>query len=652
MNPAPLTKSRFTLATECPRKLVYDGDPRYANTRANDEFLESLARSGHQIGALAKALYPEGIEIRAPSLEEQIDETMRHLQNSSVTLFEATFRVENLVVRTDILVKSGTAIRLIEVKSKSLDPDRAEKLFRSKTGIRSKWLPYLRDAAFQTHVVRRAYPLWVVHPYLMLVDPTVVCADALGTRVRASKRGRQVTVALDPDLRFQDIRPSILVTHDIASEVDQVLAGAMETGDTTLDFDSFVDQVASSLAQGKDPEPRPGPQCRSCEFYCPPHLRTDTNRSGWAECMEICYREPVSVPRTATVFGLYSDRETAQRVASGLFLLSPLDESHIGLKEDLRSISLSHRHHLQVLEAQSRAAARFLRSDVLREAFATWRFPLHFIDFETARPCLPFHVGRKPNELLLFQFSHHTLEADGRLTHRTQILATEPGQLPNALVVSALREALQHDDGTVIHWWDHERTVLEDLREQFEGSANSGHQTLIPFVDSLLEKAPEGRLVDLGRLVAETAFFTGTGGSSSIKKVLPAVLDLSDFLRHRYSAPIYGTEAMRSLNFAAGWIWWRKEGERVVDPCALLEPLFPDAELDEILTSAESAGSSPVDFVNNGGAAMVAYGELQRTDLPSLERRQYERALLRYCELDTLAMVMVYEALREWVTTA
>ena len=54
-------------------------------------------------------------------------------------------------------------------------------------------------------------------------------------------------------------------------------------------------------------------------------------------------------------------------------------------------------------------------------------------------------------------------------------------------------------------------------------------------------------------------------------------------------------------------------------------------------------------FVANGGAAMVAYGQLQQRGLPAEERRRLEGQLLRYCELDTLAMVMVYEALREWV---
>ncbi len=54
--------------------------------------------------------------------------------------------------------------------------------------------------------------------------------------------------------------------------------------------------------------------------------------------------------------------------------------------------------------------------------------------------------------------------------------------------------------------------------------------------------------------------------------------------------------------------------------------------------------------MSHGGAAMLAYADLQRPDLPAAERLRLEGQLLRYCELDTLAMVMVYEALREWVS--
>jgi hypothetical protein len=46
---------------------------------------------------------------------------------------------------------------------------------------------------------------------------------------------------------------------------------------------------------------------------------------------------------------------------------------------------------------------------------------------------------------------------------------------------------------------------------------------------------------------------------------------------------------------------------------------------------------------------MIAFATLQDSTRPAAEREELREQLLRYCELDTLAMVMVYEALREWV---
>ena len=47
--------------------------------------------------------------------------------------------------------------------------------------------------------------------------------------------------------------------------------------------------------------------------------------------------------------------------------------------------------------------------------------------------------------------------------------------------------------------------------------------------------------------------------------------------------------------------------------------------------------------INNGGAALTAYAMMQFKHMSSQERDKISQALLRYCELDTLTMVMIYE---------
>ena len=67
------------------------------------------------------------------------------------------------------------------------------------------------------------------------------------------------------------------------------------------------------------------------------------------------------------------------------------------------------------------------------------------------------------------------------------------------------------------------------------------------------------------------------------------------------------------------------------------QELLESMEADDDLTIAE------------GGAATTAYARLQFDNILPNERNSIEASLLRYCELDTMAMVMIYEAWREWL---
>ena len=51
--------------------------------------------------------------------------------------------------------------------------------------------------------------------------------------------------------------------------------------------------------------------------------------------------------------------------------------------------------------------------------------------------------------------------------------------------------------------------------------------------------------------------------------------------------------------------------------------------------------------LREGGAAMTAYARMQSEEMLDIEREKIQTALLKYCELDTLAMVMIYEGWKE-----
>ena len=63
----------------------------------------------------------------------------------------------------------------------------------------------------------------------------------------------------------------------------------------------------------------------------------------------------------------------------------------------------------------------------------------------------------------------------------------------------------------------------------------------------------------------------------------------------------------------------------------------------------QKAGAATGAFIAQGGAATIAWARFQFEETATLERDKVADALRRYCELDTLAMVMIFEAWREWV---
>jgi hypothetical protein len=646
-----LSKSRFAVALECPRQLDYARDPNYYDARTDNEFLASLAEGGHQVGELARRMFPGGHLIDDLSGDTQARRTAEFLGSREVILFEATIRHENLLVRTDILEKKGNQVSLIEVKAKGFDPNEDTLLTdQGAHPVRSSWRSYLYDVAYQTYVLRSAYPHFEVTPYLMLLDKTVaVNVNGLNPMLAVNAAGRQVTVAVSDDFEVKAINPPILRRINVAEEVAKLLDFPLAVQGVPKSFEEFVDWVSAILGKGESFPIDVGSHCKTCTYYVDPEQVRKDKQSGWAQCMQERTGAPAAMRRADTVFGLH--RASAKAIGTllnqGTLALDALPESALGEgNESPDAITFDQRRQLQVAEAHGEVGAPVVLGEPLRTAMGEWRWPLHFIDFETSRPALPYHRGRTPYDQILFQFSHHVLERDGRLAHRSQCLMATPGVPPSVHVVRALKDALSVDTGTVVHWWTHEATVLKDIRRQIEVDGADDAEALIEFIDSLVgTDEMTGRLADLGMLVSRTVFYPGTAGGSSIKKVLPAALRHSEALRHHYAAAVYGTDVMPSLNFK-DWQWVRENDGGILDPYALLDPLFVDPALQAAVDDAESLENGEVaSFVANGGAAIIAYDQLQRTSLPEAERNRIGQELLRYCELDTLAMVMIYQSL-------
>ena len=147
-------------------------------------------------------------------------------------------------------------------------------------------------------------------------------------------------------------------------------------------------------------------------------------------------------------------------------------------------------------------------------------------------------------------------------------------------------------------------------------------------------------MVDLRIVILDYYYNPLTKGSNSIKAVLPAILNSCDFLKHKYSQPISQIN-MTSKNFKDHHVWIQQEDQKVKNPYKLLPPIFNEyneEQLDQFMSGLET--------ISDGGAALTAYSKLQFVDMTFQEREIIKKSLLKYCELDTLAMVMIYEHLK------
>lgn len=668
-----LTKSRFTLALSCPTKLAYAGDSRYVDCDQKDEFLAALAEGGFQVGALAKLMFPGGVEVIERDQAAQEARTRELLDVDGSVIFEGTLVHGNWLARADILRRRGRVIELIEVKAKSFDSREGDPEIAWRSGrdgaIRGGYLPYLRDLAFQTLVLRSAYPDFNVRPFLLLPNKAkAATVDGLNRSFRIQREtgadGR-VRAAAAPALgvTVATIGASPLAMIDAAAFVEEILGDDLRFPGGAGRFEDVARDWAAAYTSGQRIAPVTGAHCRSCQFRAdaPPAGK----RSGFHECWSLAPigvgGEP-SAPRP--IVDLYSParNQIETLIARGKRSFADLKDEDLPAETSDEGLTRGQRRRMQVFGVDDRRGHHFdaARWRAEREAF---RWPLSFIDFEGARVALPFTRGRRPYQQVAFQFSHHVMERDGRVRHAGEFLDLTPGNDPTLAFLRALRSALEDPaaaGGTVFRWHDYENTVLNELRRdllewQDGGTAPPDAPDLLAFIDSLTVRRKddyrgERAMVDLCKVADRLFFHPATQGRSSIKVLLPAVLQSSEVLRLRYSRPIYGAPGgIPSLNFpvepGAGMTWWQPDATGIPrNPYNLLPPVFEDLPADVL----EGFGGALDDDIAEGGAAMTAYARMQFSDVPDAVRESTRRALLRYCELDTLAMVMVFEAWQGW----
>ena len=638
--PSPyLTKSDFKACYDCRTKLFYRKKSYLTNLDEN-EYLQFLADGGFMIETVAKAQYPRGVDLVEERDPQRAFSRTRELIGASpdAVVFEAAVIWEKYYARIDILRREGNTLHLIEVKSSSIDAENEEEgaasPFLTKHGeIVKKWKKYLIDVAFQTRVLRKAFPEFEIKPWLCVVNKGHK-AMANETMAHFSVVREEENPKVRPEVVYsgnlQQLQGTGLLTfRDVSRETTcsckEVEAKADELAGL-LDSNGVVTRVQENVADLYK-------TCRTCEYRFAGSQIPQPN--GFAECwgpMASAQPHILDLHRVTQIGAAKFEDPMPALLRQGRASLLDLGEEQLGSEgtwTTRRYIQWSHSR-----DGGSEHLPKALMDELLsHQSNPGW--PLHFLDFEACNVVLPHHAGLRPYERVAFQWSCHTLDQQGNLTHAEWLNTGR--DFPNFAFARSLRDRIG-ETGTVYVWSHYEQSTLNNILTQIdewtrlderEALRISGMQSLdelnalAKWIDDLLgpkddkdKRHCSPRIRDLHKLALAHYFHPEMLGRSSIKMVLPAVW--------------HHSAVVRAHPWFAGYLQLDAQGNPV-DPYTTLPPLpLGDADEDE-------------DSVIEGTGAIRVYQDLifARDNSPEF-RANREQLLRQYCELDTAAMVMIW----------
>lgn len=347
-----------------------------------------------------------------------------------------------------------------------------------------------------------------------------------------------VCVAQHAGLRITDVA-LILVNRGftlggrepLLVELDVTEAGMQRAAEIGVD----AQEIAAAVQADTRPTPSLTFKCRACEIF-------DT------ECL-------------------------GKGVPDPLFVLPNLREKRF---EELRAYERVSRipASVKLAPTQERVAAVFRSGQPSVEPGlrilddVVW--PARYLDFEAVMPCIPWFEGAPAYDTVPFQYSVHLLTApEGAAPEHREYLAPTTGDWRRELTERLLQDL--GTAGSIVVYSSYEQTRLNALG------------ILFPDLQPQLQAAL-ARLFDLERAFKDGYCHPDFGGSTSIKQVLPVMVD--------------------GLGY------------------------------DDL-------------GVGNGNDAAGVFGLMRVGEYPVGEQEPWRRKLLEYCGLDTLAMVKLHRALLE-----
>ncbi|MDZ7682487.1 MAG: DUF2779 domain-containing protein [Fodinibius sp.] len=613
------TKHLFGAGIECATKLYYYSQ-NYPENRESRPFIEHAVFNKRLLKALTRSAYPHGIFVDEPSVAQAAQKTAGYLDREQVTLFDAVFEDRRMMARLPIIDKEGQILTAYHVQAKGFD-SRKHRLYDSNGSIHSKWRSYLLDFAYQLFLLKKIYPEYELKALLVMPEKSgQAYTDNLPALLHPLEKG---TISDEVLPANQELLAKIDVT-DLIVKVWEDAAFAEEHLPQES-FEQSVDYLRNLYFNEEKVNPQIGLKCSRCEFRTELTRIKQGTKSGFNECWSP--HMSTDNPTESHVFDLIGPG-TNKWVMNGVrdqrdIALDNIISPESILKGNGR-ISHEMRQALQIYKKQGYEVPEEIYRPAIARELQRWEYPLHFLDFEAGNYAVPVRKSRSPYHLVLFQFSCHTLRSDGSWTHHQWIDDRNSGY-PSYQLVRRLMKVPDIESGTIVQYSNFERNALKTIRRELisEQHEVSDAEALIGWIQQIIDRNDSSHqnppyVADLSRLVKNFYYNREMGNSLSIKDVLQSVMSYSDFLKAQYSQP-YSSRNFDEMR------WWQPNGsDGARNPYKLLM----------------ETGDAPI---RRGTEAMVVYGKMIAQQWSADKMAAFRQALLKYCELDTLAMMMIYQ---------
>jgi len=624
--PVPtLSKSLFKLGLACPIRLKH-ALVRPALPRQSDEneYMQQLARGGYMFEKLVKVYYPgEDMFFPKESHADASVRTLAKIKAGDCMLHETTFAVGDLMARCDMVRVTGDTLDLVEIKSASVDAE-SKLVADPKELLKKSWEPYVVDLAYQVHVARQALQAAgiekTIRAWFYLPNKLGVASSeevrGLFTLTENGPGGR-------PTVEYRGkAKPGDATSLIAILEATEAVAQAYPSEESIAEASA---RLSGYVASGNWPAVEVGMKCKDCEF----------NVLGQTSGYDLCWGSQARVEHHLFTLGYLGSMEyrnpgTVRRMVEQAAPRAPRitdlqDEDVAG------DAPLQRGWKRQIMAVRTGRA--FISPEIVRDAASLMHckpehYPLFFLDYEGTRCALPSAPGCRPYGQVAFQWSCHVIDNPGASPRHVEWLDTE-NENPNVGFLESLRKLLG-EQGTIYHWADYEVVVTQELADEIRGDESKAD--LVSWVDrnwgtnakTKKTAVKSERCLDLLEISRGHFYDPAMMGSHSLKKVLPVV---------------WKNPAIQKLfpKYAVD-----QHGQPVKSPYDALPALTLQDSKDNALDLSKL---DDLDVVKNGPGAMLAY-EHVRYGLAAGDqaaRKSIRRQLMRYCELDTAAMVMVWK---------